>query len=121
MLLTNQIAVSYCFSGTCTDQSDCCFSGTCTTDQSDCCQLLMFNVSNVACFMLLSVVSVSNFDVTGWFISRYRMYTLKDGSGLLVRCQHDATLPPTTPGASPDQFINIKALNEWDPKVTSVA
>ena len=48
---------------------------------------------------------------------RYRKYSLKDGSGLIVRCQHDAVLPPSSSSSSPDQFINIKTLNEWDPKV----
>ena len=50
-------------------------------------------------------------------LCRYRKYTLSDGHGLVVRCAHDAVLPPATRGQSPNQFINIKALNEWDPKV----
>jgi translation initiation factor 3 subunit D len=25
-------------------------------------------------------------------------------------------MPSSSPGQGPDQFINIKALNEWDPK-----
>lgn len=50
---------------------------------------------------------------------RYRKYTLKDGLGLIVRCEHDSVMPPSSSGQSPDQFINIKALNEWDPKVIS--
>ena len=51
------------------------------------------------------------------FFIRYRKFTLKDGSGLVVRCKHDSVLPPTSHGQQPDQFIDIKALNEWDPKV----
>ena len=47
---------------------------------------------------------------------RYRKYSLSDGHGLVVRCSHDSVLPPG-PGQRPNQFINIRALNEWDPKV----
>ena len=43
---------------------------------------------------------------------RYRKYTLKDGLGLIVRCEHNGVLPPTSLNHSPDQFINIKSLNE---------
>ena len=48
---------------------------------------------------------------------RYRKYYLKDGVGMVVRCEHDAALPPSDPKGEPSVFINVKALNEWDPKV----
>ena len=54
-------------------------------------------------------------------LCRYRKYTLKDGLGLIVRCEHNTVLPPTSPNHSPDQFINIKSLNEWDPKVSHLS
>lgn len=38
---------------------------------------------------------------------------LKDGVGLVVRCEYDAILPPI----SKPTYISIKALNEWDSKV----
>lgn len=49
--------------------------------------------------------------------SRYRKFTLSDGHGLVVRCTHDSALPPTHKGQSANQYISIKSLNEWDPKV----
>jgi len=39
---------------------------------------------------------------------------MKDGIGLVVRCEYDAVMPTAAHGLS---FINIKALNEWDSKV----
>ena len=41
-------------------------------------------------------------------------WRLKNDVGLVVRCEYDALLP-TPQGRS--TYINIKALNEWDPKV----
>ena len=38
---------------------------------------------------------------------------LKDGVGLVVRCEYDAVLPPP----NKPTYISIKALNEWDSKV----
>lgn len=44
---------------------------------------------------------------------RYRKYDLGDGVDLVVRCEHDAVMV----GPNGEiQFINIKALNEWDPR-----
>lgn len=44
---------------------------------------------------------------------RYRKYTLGNDIQLIVRTEHDGV----TYGPNGDlQFINIKALNEWDPK-----
>ncbi|XP_023217705.1 eukaryotic translation initiation factor 3 subunit D-like [Centruroides sculpturatus] len=44
---------------------------------------------------------------------RYRKYDLGDGVELIVRCEHDAVMH----GPNGElQFINIKALNEWDPR-----
>lgn len=40
-------------------------------------------------------------------------WQLKDGVGLVVRCEYDAVLPPP----SKPTYITIKALNEWDSKV----
>ena len=36
---------------------------------------------------------------------------------MVVRCKYDAVMPPSEPKGEPDTFINIRALNEWDPKV----
>lgn len=46
---------------------------------------------------------------------RYRKYDLGDGVDVIVRCEHDAAL--LGPNGE-NQFINIKALNEWDPRVS---
>lgn len=46
---------------------------------------------------------------------RYMKWRLKNDVGLVVRCEYDALLP-TTQGRS--TYINIKALNEWDPKAS---
>ena len=37
--------------------------------------------------------------------------------GMVVRCKYDAVMPPSEPKGEPDTFINIRVLNEWDPKV----
>lgn len=44
---------------------------------------------------------------------RYRKYDLGDNVELVVRCEHDAV----TVGPNGEQFMNIKALNEWDSRV----
>ncbi|OQR79284.1 eukaryotic translation initiation factor 3 subunit D isoform 2 [Tropilaelaps mercedesae] len=44
---------------------------------------------------------------------RYRQFDLGDGIGLVVRCEHDGVM--TGPNGE-IQYINIKALNEWDPR-----
>lgn len=45
---------------------------------------------------------------------RYRKYDLGDDINLIVRCEHDAV----TVGPSGETlYMNIKALNEWDPRV----
>ena len=46
-------------------------------------------------------------------VTRYMKWQLKDGVGLVVRCEYDAVLPPP----SRPTYISIKALNEWDSKV----
>ena len=46
---------------------------------------------------------------------RYMKWHLKDGVGLVVRCEYDAVLPPP----NKPTFISIKALNEWDSKVST--
>lgn len=44
---------------------------------------------------------------------RYRQFDLGDGIVLVVRCEHDGVMV----GANAEtQYINIKALNEWDPR-----
>ncbi|XP_008474839.1 eukaryotic translation initiation factor 3 subunit D [Diaphorina citri] len=46
---------------------------------------------------------------------KYRKWDLGEGIGLVARCEHDGVL------ASPNgdlQFLNIKALNEWDSKLS---
>lgn len=40
-------------------------------------------------------------------------WQLKEGVGLVVRCEYDAVLPPP----NKTTYISIKALNEWDSKV----
>lgn len=49
---------------------------------------------------------------------RYRKWELESGHILIARCEHDAVMAgkPDTP----EQYINIKALNEWDPKASGV-
>lgn len=49
------------------------------------------------------------------FYFRYRSWDLGDGVELIVRCEHDSVML----GPNGElQFINIKALNEWDPRVS---
>ena len=48
------------------------------------------------------------------YVCRYMKWQLKDGVGLVARCEYDAVLPP----ASKPTYVSIKALNEWDSKVT---
>lgn len=45
---------------------------------------------------------------------RYRKWDLDNGIILVARCQHDAVMHGT---AGEVQYINVKALNEWDPRV----
>lgn len=47
---------------------------------------------------------------------RYRKWDLDGGIVLVARCEHDSV---TTGSAGDTQFINIKALNEWDSRVCS--
>lgn len=49
---------------------------------------------------------------------RYRKWQLGPEINLIARCEHDAVMAGK-PG-SPEQYINIKALNEWDPKASGV-
>lgn len=46
---------------------------------------------------------------------RYRKWDLDNGIVLVARCQHDAVMNATNGEL---QYINVKALNEWDPKVS---
>lgn len=48
---------------------------------------------------------------------RYRKWDLDNGIILVARCQHDAVMHGT---AGDTQFINVKALNEWDPRVSPI-
>jgi len=48
---------------------------------------------------------------------RYRKYDLGDGINLVVRCEHDAVL--AAPNGE-NQFLNIKTLNEFDPRVSKI-
>jgi translation initiation factor 3 subunit D len=45
---------------------------------------------------------------------KYRKWDLDNGIILVARCQHDAVMQATN---GEMQYINVKALNEWDPKV----
>lgn len=45
---------------------------------------------------------------------RYRKWDLDNGIILICRCEHDGVL--LTPNVE-NQFLTIKALNEWDSKV----
>ncbi|GAU90811.1 hypothetical protein RvY_03176 [Ramazzottius varieornatus] len=48
---------------------------------------------------------------------KYRKFQLAEGLNMVVRC----TLDAATPGPSQDiNFLNIKALNEWDPRYSGV-
>lgn len=49
-----------------------------------------------------------------FFSLSYRKWTLGDGIELIVRCEHDAVM--LGPNGE-ESFINIKTLNEWDPRV----
>jgi len=44
---------------------------------------------------------------------KYRKWDLENGITLVARCQHDAVLIGVN---GETQFINVKALNEWDPR-----
>ncbi|GFS41868.1 eukaryotic translation initiation factor 3 subunit D [Nephila pilipes] len=46
-------------------------------------------------------------------IYRYRMWKLGDAIDLVIRTEHDAVMVGPN---SETQFVNIKALNEWDPR-----
>eukprot|EP00118_Oscarella_pearsei_P014227 m.120530 g.120530 ORF g.120530 m.120530 type:complete len:550 (+) comp37734_c0_seq8:49-1698(+) len=46
---------------------------------------------------------------------RYRKFQLSDNTILIARCEIDAVLP--SPGSSEVSYVNIKALNEWDPQI----
>ena len=47
--------------------------------------------------------------------SRYRKWDLGNGIELVSRCEHDCV----TQGPNKEvQFVNVKALNEWDSKVS---
>ena len=47
-------------------------------------------------------------------VFRYRKYNLGNDINLICRCEHDAVMQ----GPSGElQFVNIKALNEWDSRV----
>merc|ERR1712168_1583309 len=48
---------------------------------------------------------------------RYRKFDLGDGINLVVRCEHDAML--AAPNGE-NQFLNIKTLNEFDPRVSKI-
>lgn len=45
---------------------------------------------------------------------RYRKWDLDNGIVLVTRCQHDAVIQAVN---GEMQYINVKALNEWDPRV----
>ena len=45
---------------------------------------------------------------------RYRKVNLGNDIELIVRCEHDAVMIGSN---GEQQFINVKALNEWDSKV----
>jgi len=47
---------------------------------------------------------------------RYRKWDLDGGITLVARCQHDAVMQGPNGEA---QYINVKALNEWDPRNNS--
>lgn len=46
---------------------------------------------------------------------RYRRWDLDGGIVLVARCQHDAVMQGTN---GETQYINVKALNEWDARVS---
>lgn len=46
---------------------------------------------------------------------KYRKWDLGEGIGLVARCEHDGVLATPTGDL---QFLNIKALNEWDSKLS---
>jgi len=48
---------------------------------------------------------------------RYRKYVIGDGINVVIRCEHDAVL--STPN-SESQHLSIKALNEFDPRVSKI-
>lgn len=55
------------------------------------------------------------FHLTNAFsLLRYRKYVLGENINLVARCEHDGVLVGSN---GETQFINIKTLNEWDPKV----
>ena len=49
------------------------------------------------------------------FPFRYRKWDLGNGIELIVRCEHDAVMQSPSGDKS---FINVKTLNEWDPRVS---
>jgi len=47
---------------------------------------------------------------------RYRKFELGDGINLVIRCEHDAVIQQ----GGENLFFNIKALNEFDPRVSKI-
>ena len=55
---------------------------------------------------------------TGILRCRYRKWDLGNGLHLVARCEHDAA----TYGPNSElQLVNIKALNEWDSRVSRLS
>ena len=48
---------------------------------------------------------------------RYRKWNLGDGIELIIRGEHDAVMQAPN---GEETFINVKTLNEWDPRVCTV-
>ena len=46
---------------------------------------------------------------------KYRKWNLDNGIILVCRCQNDAVIQAPNGDV---QYINVKALNEWDPRVS---
>lgn len=49
---------------------------------------------------------------------RYLKWKLGEDIGMVARCEFDAIMPSAS--STGNFYINIKALNEWDPKVKRI-
>lgn len=65
--------------------------------------------------ILCLVWKVTAVKVEATLCFRYKKFSLGNDIELIVRCEHDAVMY----GVNGElQYINIKTLNEWDPRVS---
>ena len=69
-------------------------------------------------FIIIVIWTLTKKDECSYSRYRYRKWDLGNDVVLVARCEHDAVMA----GANNEiMFLNIKALNEWDSKVSGVS